>query len=162
MSVRPLEAGDLDAVLTLNQAHVPEVSSLDRDRLDAIVADASLAVVAIGPEDQLEGFVLVLAPGADYASPNYRWFEERYDDHRYVDRIAVDTGAQGRGTGRALYEAVFDHARAAGSPRVTCEVNVDPPNPTSMAFHAALGFTEVGRQDTYDGSVRVALLVCDL
>jgi predicted GNAT superfamily acetyltransferase len=28
---------------------------------------------------------------------------------------------------------------------VCCEVNSDPPNPLSDAFHAALGFREVGR-----------------
>ena len=35
-------------------------------------------------------------------------------------------------------------ARAAGHERVVCEVNADPPNPASDAFHAALGFAEIG------------------
>jgi len=29
---------------------------------------------------------------------------------------------------------------------VVCEVNLDPPNPVSDAFHATLGFAEVGHQ----------------
>ena len=101
----------------------------------------------------LLGFVIVLAPGADYSSPNYRYFEQRYRNHRYVDRIAVTDSARGRGIGRELYDAVFAHTRDAGAPMVTCEVNVEPPNPTSSAFHRTLGFREVGRQDTYDGTV---------
>jgi hypothetical protein len=53
---------------------------------------------------------------------------------------------------------VFDHARAGGAPVVTAEVNMEPPNPGSLAFHHRLGFREVGQQDTYGGSVRVSLL----
>ena len=41
---------------------------------------------------------------------------------------------------------------------MTAEVNVDPPNPVSSAFHESMGFAEVGRQQTYGGSVTVALL----
>ncbi len=43
-----------------------------------------------------------------------------------------------------LYETLFERARAAGQEQVVCEVNADPPNPASDAFHAALGFVEVG------------------
>lgn len=42
---------------------------------------------------------------------------------------------------------------------MTAEVNVEPPNPVSTAFHTSMGFAEVGRQDTYGGSVTVALMV---
>jgi hypothetical protein len=40
---------------------------------------------------------------------------------------------------------VFAEARAAGHERVVCEINFDPPNPGSDAFHAKLGFSEIGR-----------------
>lgn len=42
---------------------------------------------------------------------------------------------------------------------LTCEVNLEPPNPHSLAFHHRLGFTQVGEQVTTRGTVRVALLV---
>jgi hypothetical protein len=137
------------------------VGALDADRLDTIVQQCSLALVAVddeGADAGPAGVVLVLAPGADYDSPNYRWFCEHYDDFRYVDRIAVASSAHRSGLGRRLYGAVFDHARAGGAPWVTAEVNLEPPNPGSLAFHHRLGFREVGQQDTYGGSVRVSLL----
>lgn len=155
-AVRP---ADLDEVLELNQASTPHVGELDRARLTSIVDECSLALVARDDTGRLGGFVLVLAPGAAYDSPNYRWFADRYDDFRYVDRIAVDTTMHRCGLGRRLYGAVFDHARAGGAPIVTAEVNVEPPNPVSMAFHASMGFAEAGRQSTYGGSVTVSLLV---
>ena len=153
-----LDVSDLADVLALNQAHVPHVGPLDEERLAGIVAEATLALAARDERGQLEGFVLVLGPGATYDSPNYRWFAQRHDDFRYVDRIAVRSGSHRGGLGRQLYTAVFDHARAVAAPVVTAEVNVDPPNPVSSAFHDSMGFTEVGRQETYGGSVTVALL----
>ena len=42
---------------------------------------------------------------------------------------------------------------------MTCEVNLRPPNPGSMAFHRAMGFDEVGTQNTEGGSKTVSLLV---
>jgi predicted GNAT superfamily acetyltransferase len=158
-------AADLDEVLELNQHWVPHVSSVTRDELVAIVGQCSVALVARSEDAALAGFVLVLPPGAEYASPNYAFFTARLADgapdvgeFRYVDRIAVSPDAQGSGVGRRLYEAVIDHARAVGASEVTCEVNLVPPNPDSQAFHASMGFVEVGRQWNYGGTTQVQLL----
>jgi predicted GNAT superfamily acetyltransferase len=47
-------------------------------------------------------------------------------------------------------------------PVLFCEVNVRPRNETSLAFHEAIGFREVGQQDTDGGTKRVSLLALDL
>jgi hypothetical protein len=41
---------------------------------------------------------------------------------------------------------------------VVCEVNADPPNPASDAFHTALGFAEVGSASIHAGSKTVRYL----
>lgn len=172
LTLSPLVEADLDDVLALNQRWVPHVGELDRGRLADLVERCTSALVARGEPASvpgpdagrdgdsrpLAGFVLVLGPGAGYASPNYRFFADRHRSFRYVDRIAVAPGQHRRGLGRRLYAAVVDHARAAGAPVVCAEVNVDPPNPDSQRFHAALGFVEVGRQWTYDDRCQVQLL----
>jgi predicted GNAT superfamily acetyltransferase len=53
---------------------------------------------------------------------------------------------QGQGLGTMLYEHVFACAQAANVPRITCEIDSEPPNPASERFHSRLGFREVGRQ----------------
>ncbi len=98
-----------------------------------------------------------LQPGQPYQSPNYRWFSEHYPKFVYVDRIAVSPAFKGKGIGRALYLNVENLARRV-APVVTCEVNLIPANPDSLAFHKKLGFTEVGQQNTESGKKRVSLL----
>ena len=96
--------------------------------------------------------------GTDYDSPNYLWFRARHSRFVYVDRIVVDPAMRKRGLAHRLYEDLFRHAADAGHDRVVCEVNSDPPNPASDAFHEALGFVEVGHAVLHGGAKTVRYL----
>ena len=139
-----LAIGDAEQarILALNNAHAVETSMLDEAQLKSMLEEAFLAT-RIGDVD---AFLIVFDQRANYDSPNFAWFQERYPDFVYVDRIITGPHARGKGYARALYEDLFEKAAARGHKRVVCEVNLDPPNPDSDAFHAALGFAEVGRQ----------------
>lgn len=143
-----------EALLALNNAHARELSWLAPARLEHLVAQAFMAR-RIG---NIDAFLLALDQDADYDSPNFRWFRVRYQRFVYVDRIVVAASARGRGYARWLYDDLFAHARRAGHDRVFCEVNSSPPNPQSDAFHAALGFVEVGAASVYEGSRTVRYL----
>src|SRR5688500_11114852 len=100
LTITPATAADLPAILALNEMHVPHVSSLTTDSLQALVDQASYVSVArIGGE--IAGFLLALGPDQPYESLNYRWFCQRYDDFVYIDRIAIDKHFHGQGIGRA-------------------------------------------------------------
>lgn len=142
MCLGPLHADDLTKVLALNNAAVPAVNPHDRGSLRALVESADRCWTA-RVEGELVGVLVAFAPGADYQSANYRWLSDRFDNFRYVDRIIVSPQAKGRGVGRALYAALEQHARAADAPRLVCEVNVEPPNPQSIAFHLATGWVAI-------------------
>jgi len=96
--------------------------------------------------------------GADYDSPNYLWFRARHPCFVYVDRVVVDRAMRKRGLAQLLYQDLFRCAAAAGHDRIVCEVNSDPPNPASDAFHAALGFVEVGHAVLHGGAKTVRYL----
>lgn len=140
MSLLSISAADEPAVLALNNEHAEELSLLDPARLSHLLAEAFYAR-RIG---DLEAFIVTFDQSADYDSPNFIWFRERYPRFVYVDRICVSPLARGRGHARRIYEDLFAAAKAAGHTLITCEVNAEPPNPASDAFHATLGFTEVG------------------
>ena len=154
MHLQPISTADEAVVLALNNAHAVELSWLDAARLTHLLGQAFHAR-RIG---DLDAFLVAFDQAADYDSPNYLWFRERYARFVYVDRVVVAPGARGRGLARRLYADLFDRAMRAGHDLVVCEVNADPPNPASDAFHAALDFAEVGRASIHDGSKTVRYL----
>ena len=158
MNLRPYVEADLAAMLALNNAHAKELGPLDADSLVRLLATASRVRVA-GPMD---GFLIGLDETADYASPNFLWFKARFARFAYIDRVVVAEAARGRGIARAFYEDFFAFARDERHERVVCEVNYDPPNPASEAFHTALGFTEIGRATLADRGKSVRYLAIDL
>ncbi|WP_310961929.1 GNAT family N-acetyltransferase [Nocardioides terrisoli] len=157
MRLRPITAADHAAVLALNQAHVELLAPLDVPGLVALAGQADLAHV-VEHDGRFAGFVVTLAPGSPYDSVNYRWFAERYDDFYYLDRIVLAEPFRRLGLGTRVYDEVEERAREHG--RMALEVNLDPPNEPSLAFHGGRGYVEVGRQES-QGHL-VALLVREL
>ena len=149
--IEPIRTDDETAVLALNNLHAAELSWLEPEWLSKLLGLASHAR-RIG---SIEAFLITFDQDAAYDSPNFLWFRERYPRFVYVDRVAVSASARGRGHARRLYEDLFARAKAGGHTLVTCEVNADPPNPASDAFHAALGFGEVGSAAIHGGAKSV-------
>lgn len=154
----PLTVQDAPRIAPLNDAAHPAVPVTSSDDLAALVGLAALALGIESERGELVGFVFAVAPGAPYDSENFGFFEQRGVDSLYVDRIVIAESQRGRGLGPVLYERVFALAREQGRAEVTCEVNLDPPNPGSLAFHARLGFTAIGSQPTKGGTVTVQLM----
>ena len=163
VSLRAAEDTDTTQMLDLNNDAVPAVNELDADSLAALVAGSHRTVVVTSDtadilENDILGFAVIYAAGADYASENYRWFSAREQSFLYVDRIVVGPAHRDVGIGALLYSAVFDAAREQGAEVVYCEVNLQPPNPRSLDFHTRLGFEEIGQQSTKNDTVVVSLL----
>jgi len=154
--IRDVQDGDLAGVLQLNEAVVPAVNSIDIGQLRWFAAHAAYFRVAVrGPE--LGAFLIGLRPGTEYASPNYRWFCERYDDFGYIDRVAVAAKARRHGLATRLYRD-FESSLPRSAGRLTCEVNIEPPNESSMRFHEGYGFRRIGSQRVDNGHKRVAMM----
>ena len=142
------------ALLDLNNLHAVELSRLTRERFGDLLSEAFFAR-RIG---QADAFLMAFDQDARYDSPNFLWFRERFERFVYVDRIVVAAHARGRGLANLLYGELFGFARQAGHERIVCEVNLDPPNPASMAFHASLGFAEIGSGSVANGGKTVSYL----
>ncbi len=145
-------------LIALNNDHAAETSYLSSDAWRALIGTSFRAWATTA----CDAFLISCDQGADYDSSNFLWFRDKYTQFVYVDRIVVAPTARGRGYARALYEKLFADARRAGHARIVCEVNTDPPNPGSDAFHAALGFVEVGHARLASRNKSVRYLVRDL
>ncbi len=153
MLLRDLTSDDVPAIAAINNANIPAVGAADEAKLDRLLEQSSIALAAVAAE-AVVGFCLVIPPGTDYASVNYRWFGERYDDFAYLDRVAVDADHRSRGIGALLYAEV---ERRTAAPWFLLEVNLRPRNDGSLRFHHRLGFVEVGQLET-DYGVLVSML----
>jgi predicted GNAT superfamily acetyltransferase len=152
-------SADEAAILALNRAHVAETSPLDAAELRSLLAQA----FHVGTCDRgREAFLVALDQGASYSSPNFQWFKSRHERFVYIDRIIVAPSQRGRGLARLLYEELIAAAARARHVLIGCEVNVAPPNPASDAFHAALGFSEVGRATLPGAAKRVRYLTREI
>ncbi len=145
----------LAQALALNNAHATELSLETEASFVHLVDTACFATWTPGEE----AFLLAFDETAPRASQNFQWFRARYDRFVYVDRVVVTPAARGRGHASALYTELFDFTRRSGRERVVCEVNREPPNPASMAFHLGLGFTRVGEARLASGDKVVEYLL---
>lgn len=155
LPIETISPVDEPAILALNNEHAAELSWLEPERLSYLIGEA-FHTRRIG---KLEAFLMAFDQDAAYDSPNYLWFRSRYQRFVYVDRVVVANAARGRGHARRLYADLFGVAANAGHTIVTCEVNAEPPNPASDAFHAALGFSEIGDGVIHGGAKSVRYFV---
>jgi predicted GNAT superfamily acetyltransferase len=146
---------DKTAVLSLNNAHAIETSGLGETSLAELL---DMAFYARGIDRGATAFLVALDQSARYGSPNFSWFKEFRESFVYIDRIIVATPARGQGVARVLYDDLFVVAQQAGQDRVVCEVNINPPNLASEAFHRAMGFKEVGQAAIHGGTKTVRYL----
>ena len=140
--IRPAMADDFAAIESLNHSVVDLTSPMDGERLQQLHAMSSYHRV-IAQDSQVVAFLLVLGPDCDYDSMNYQWFDQRYDEFSYIDRIVVRDGFRAQGLGTILYEDLFAWAINQKIGNIVCEYNVEPLNEASRKFHGLLGFQEV-------------------
>jgi uncharacterized protein len=138
------------ALLALNNANAQETSLLDAAKFAAMI-DAATVATCVTPA---AAFLLAFDQAGAYDGGHFLWFRARLTRFLYIDRVVVSTDARRLGLGRKLYDDTFARARRLGLPMVTCEVNRNPPNPVSDAFHAGLGFQPAG-EATVPGSGKV-------
>lgn len=157
--IRRLHAAS-EPLLALNNANAAELSPLTLAEFDRLLQQSFYAA-AVGEADAL---LVTFDQSGAYLSPNFLWLRSYFEKDAnprfiYVDRVVVASAARGKGYARVLYTDLFERAKSAGHVRIVCEVNFDPPNPVSDAFHSSLGFTEIGRASVYNHSRIVRYLL---
>ena len=161
MTIRDAAKNDFPAILELNAASVHFLSPLDAEKLQQLHAQAAYHRV-VELQGSVAAFLLAFREGADYDSPNYLWFTQHYPAFLYIDRVVVDHAARGLGLGIQLYDDILAFATHTDVARLTCEFDLDPPNPVSAKFHQRYAFREVGRQRVGAGMKQVSLQARDI
>jgi len=160
MVIRDVREHELDSVLALNNAAGAGILPIDADRLRFFWRHAAYFRVA-ETDGHLAGFLIALMPDANYDSPNFIWFRERYPEFVYIDRIVIAGAHRGAGLGRIFYADVQSFAEVR-SPLIACEVFVTGGRDPALLFHGSFGFHEVGQQVVPGIDLRAAYLVKEL
>jgi uncharacterized protein len=148
--VRPATSSDLAAIRAINAAGQPGVTPFDSDEVAGLASGAIRCWVA-DTTGRVAGYLIAYRQDETCDGDEFAWFQGACPSFLYVDQIAVAPAMHRAGAGSALYYAATAYAAAQGLSMLTCEVNLDPPNPISLAFHRHLGFAEVGTLSTSDG-----------
>ena len=142
MDLRKLQTKDIPSIWLINQEGLPGTGEISEKEIADLLTLSELSLGAY-EENELVGFVLCLPPNTRYGSLNYAWFNNRYENFLYVDRIAVSENHRNCKIGTKLYKEVISHAKQNNCP-IAAEVSLKPPNPDSLRFHERNGFNEIG------------------
>ena len=156
LSIRDVQPHELDSVLALNNAAGATILPLDAVALRKLCGQASYFRLA-EIDGHVAGFLPAMREDADYDSPNFLWFRERYAAFAYIDRIVIAKPYRGLGLGRVFYADVTSYAETR-VPLLACEVFLEPRDDVSVLFHGTYGFQEVGQQTMPGNGRRVSLL----
>lgn len=154
MPIRDITTADIPTLLALNNAEAEAVNALTREGFEGLLRNAYAARMT----EEATGFLVAFDHATPPQGPNHAWFTARESYFAYVDRVVVAPAARGRGVALALYEDLAAMARAERVNLLVCEVNLDPPNPGSMAFHEKLGFVPAGEATDPRNGKRVRYL----
>jgi len=147
----------IDQILIINNNSVPDVNFLNFDELSLLINN-SYYFDTIELNGFVAGFMLALDNKCDYSSENYKWFQSRYDDFIYIDRIALSKVTQGRGIGKQLYTKFISHCKRNKVILIVSEVNIEPVNEKSMVFHKRMGFIQIDTFNNKNSGKLVAMM----
>jgi len=148
---RDCEAHDIPQMWEINEQGLPGTGKVSHDEISHLMKISEICLGAY-ENDSLVGFVICLLPRRNYGSLNYAWFNERYDNFVYVDRIAIAEQYRNRGIGSQLYQNVIKYSKEKSTP-IAAEVSLNPPNVGSDRFHIRHSFISVGELHQENKSV---------
>ena len=142
--IRPMNAGDLDAVTAIEAATFARPWSRQsfQQELERNVAARYLVAEKNGQVVGYAGAWIIL-------------------DESHITNIAITEAERGKGIGRKLTEALMQYLSNLGASYATLEVRVS--NERAQHLYKSLGFVNVGKRKRYyeDNGEDAFLMVCE-
>lgn len=161
IEIKELTEKHYSSVLEINEQLVHFLSPLTLASLDALCKICTTKKV-VEVDGVVAAFILALEQGQPYQSENYAWFEHNLNDYYYVDRLAILPNYHRLGIGSLMHNSVKAYAIEKGIKQIALEIDIQPINEVSLAFHKQLGFKEIDTLVTNQGKKIVSLQHCIL
>ena len=157
--IRPVASPDCEEILRINAESQPGVAHLYRTELERLVRLKNEHLVIERPNGGVVGYVLAFPSDAPYDGEEFILLTKTsLGPFIYIDQVAVGAAERRTGAASRLYQATEAAALRRGIRELSCEVNLNPPNPGSLAFHRSKGFNQTSVMETQDG--RTVALMC--
>lgn len=144
VTIVPMTGAFSADILRINRDSQPGVAALDASELQRLQSLSARHCVAIDGEGRVAGYVLAFERDSAYDGEEFLALRKLLPGpFLYIDQVAVAAEHRRRGVAAALYRG-FEGV-------LCCEVNLQPPNPSSSAFHRGCGFEVIETLSTADG-----------
>jgi phosphinothricin acetyltransferase len=138
--IRPATAADAAAIAAIWNPYIRD-TAVTFNPVEKSTADVA---AFIAERDKLGHATFVAEDGTILGFSSYAQFRAGVGYRTCMEHsILLAPAARGRGAGRGLMTAISDHAAAAGAHQMIAGVSAE--NADGIAFHAAVGFTEIAR-----------------
>ncbi|MBI2512719.1 MAG: GNAT family N-acetyltransferase [Opitutae bacterium] len=149
-------------MLRLNADNRPVVATVEASDFPWLLAGEGHHFVAVDTTGRVLGYLFAVPRTSNYDDKEIAELRRLIaEPFYYICQVALAREHRGRGIRRTFYATLAEAARRHGARLLCCDVNVEPPNPESLAFHRRLGFRQIGAGVASNGFA-VAYLVCDV
>lgn len=132
-----------DAIIRLSRTGVNTTSPLNEDSLVALL-NVCCWFRVLSVDGHIVGYACAMDRQAAYAGEAFHCFRARFrQNFLHIDQIVIAPEFHRQGFGRLLYDDIEHFARTEDVGLLTCEVDRNPPDLLSHAFHLRQGFVEL-------------------
>lgn len=132
-----------DAIIRLSQTGLNSASPLNEDSLAALLHICCWFRV-LSVDGHIVGYACAMDRQAAYAGEAFHCFRARFrQNFLHIDQVVIAPEFRRQGFGRLLYNDIENFARSEDVDLLTCEVDRNPTDPPSHAFHLRQGFVEL-------------------
>lgn len=148
IKLRRINSSDFEDIISINKNSIPEVSEIDKDYFDHMLNESSYFFAA-ELQGSLVGYICAFSSDDHYDASEFKWFQELHKSNfLYIDQVGISPQYRRAGVGKFMYQNLEELALRGRYKNLSCEVNIEPLNIVSKAFHEKLGFVEVGTMNT--------------
>ena len=156
--IRPFAAHDVQPVLALNNANVPELNELDAPEVARLAGTRRRRRWWPRSTGAFAGFCWVHRARVSRTAASTTAGSAATTPTSCTSTASRCTPTSAATASVAAFYAELVEQFTGAWPVLLCEVNVRPRNDASLHFHHSIGFREVGQQDTDGGAKTVSLL----
>ena len=132
---------ELKEIYVLNQSLIPMLGALkDIQHLKRLI-NMSKCSKGLKIRGKIAAFMICFREDSEYESKNYLYFNRKYKEFLYVDRIGVSKNLENNGLGSILYTDIIENFGV--DLKICAEINIRPMNEKSIIFHEKHDFKQV-------------------